>query len=297
MKLNTLIQEFLFYCEVERGLAAHTVVSYRHDLSQFEDFVGSGRSAEQTLNQPKLQDFLSDMARRRNLSTSTIRRRLACIKSLARFSQDRFGVTSPFIAWNPQIKRSKRLPKALSQTEIRTLLSADHAEKDPELVFALMVLGATGVRVSELCGLKVDDVCATGDTIKVRGKGSRERFVYLTHHQTTREMKERRKLRLEELGPFGAIFLNSLGDPMRPQTLRRRLHKFVQCIGFETTVTPHVLRHSAATLLIEQGADIRFVQKLLGHASISTTEIYTHVSNEALRKAIAKADTLGTVLG
>ena len=130
----------------------------------------------------------------------------------------------------------------------------------------------------------------------MHGKGSKDRIVYLTHNAVQKEMRNRRTERLLGAGKDAPIFTNSRGDPMRPQTLRRRLHKYVKDLGHDATVTPHMFRHSAATLLIEQGADIRIVQKLLGHASISTTEIYTHVSNETLRSALNKANTLGGIL-
>ena len=296
MKLQTLFDDFLFHCEVERGLSAHTVDSYRHDLNQYVVFLAGRDSIGRALSTTQLKEFLTDMSRRRNLSASTVRRRLACLKALSKFAAERFSIKNPFNDWAPKIKRAKRLPRALPRADIAKLLKPKDPNKDPEVTFALSVLGSTGLRISELCALTASDVSTKGDELRVHGKGSKDRIVYLTHYAVQKEMRNRRTERLLGAGKDAPIFTNSRGDPMRPQTLRRRLHKYVQDLGHDATVTPHMFRHSAATLLIEQGADIRIVQKLLGHASISTTEIYTHVSNETLRSALNKANTLGGIL-
>lgn len=296
MNLQTLFDQFLFYCEVERGLSAHTVDSYRHDLNQFALFLQGKSTIEQALNADQLRRFLSDMSQRRNLSSSTIRRRLACLKSLASFASGRFSVRNPFDDWTPTIKRTKRLPRVLQRTDVAKLISPTGSNFDEEIVFTLLVLGETGLRVSEFCALTVRDVSPAGDVIRVLGKGNRDRVVYLTHGSVLKEMRRRRTARLKDAGENAYILLNSRGAPLQPQTLRRRLHKHAERLGYERTVTPHMFRHTAATLLIEQGADIRYVQRLLGHASISTTEMYTHVTNEALRSVVTEANTLGSIL-
>lgn len=295
MKLRILIEDFLFHCEVERGLSENTVDSYGHDLNQFTLFVPDQATVKQALCETQLKLFLTDMSRRRKLSSSTVRRRLACLKALARYASERHGVLNPFKNWSPRIKRAKRLPKVLPKSDVAKLLSSHNGDGDPEIRFILMVIGVTGLRISELCALRAKDVSTGGDVMRVHGKGAKDRVVYLTHRSVKNKMRERRAARISEFGETGRIFLNSRGNPLMPQTLRRRLHKFAQHKGYDRTVTPHMFRHTAATLLIEQGADIRFVQKLLGHASISTTEIYTHVSNEALRSAVSKANTLDAV--
>ena len=296
MKLQTLFDHFLFHCEVERGLSANTIESYRHDLNQYAAFLRGHTPIKQALNAKQFRAFLTDMSRNRNLSSNTVRRRLACLKALSKFASERFAIKDPFKDWVPKIKRTKRLPRTLTRAEVAKLLKPTDPERDPEVTFALSVLGITGLRISELCSLTASDVSASGDELRVFGKGSKDRIVYLTHEGVQRKMRTRRHDRITNPSGHAHIFLNTRGDPMRPQTLRRRLHKYVEALGHDSTVTPHMFRHSAATLLIEQGTDIRFVQKLLGHASISTTEIYTHVSNEALRKAVQKANTMGSIL-
>lgn len=296
MELSILTKDFLFHCSVERGLGALTVDSYRHDLKQFSNFCGPRVTAAKALRTDNLKRFLEDMTRRRKLSPNTVRRRLACLKSLAKFAYERHAILNPFNDWSPRIRTAKTLPKALARSDIAKLVCPNSTFHDEEVAFALLVFGATGLRISELCGLTVRDVSERGDVIRVVGKGAKDRIVYLTHSKLMSQMRARRRERYVSGGESMPIFINFRGKAMRPQTLRRRLHAYTKQLGYGHRVTPHMFRHTAATLLIEQGADIRFVQKLLGHASISTTEIYTHVSNEALRSAIQKADTFGSFL-
>ena len=297
MKLTTLTEDFLFHCEVERGLSAHTVDSYRHDLNQFTQYVGDKSKAKPALKPEKLKSFLTDMSRRRGLAVSTLRRRLACLKALTRFANERYAMPDPFETWQPKIKQPNRLPQTLPRSEVSQLLSPASKDADGEITFALLVLGSTGLRISELCSMKVADVSPTGDVIRVKGKGAKDRVVFLTHERIQQYMRRRRHERYRLGGNDASILINSRGDALRPQTLRRRLHDYANRLGIESRVTPHRMRHTAATMLIEEGADIRFVQKLLGHASISTTELYTHVTNDALRSAVTQANTMGAVLG
>jgi len=196
MKLSILIEDFLFHCEVERGLAPHTIDSYRHDLKQFISFVGARSSAGKSLRADRVRAFLTDMTRHRGLSASTVRRRLACLKSFARFAAQRHALANPFSDWRPTIKKPKRLPRALPKSDMVDLLSSNKHESDPETKFALFVLSCTGLRISELCALKVKDISPCGEIIRVLGKGSKDRIVYLTNEQVRTEMKHRRLERL-----------------------------------------------------------------------------------------------------
>ncbi|MEM9376402.1 MAG: tyrosine-type recombinase/integrase [Pseudomonadota bacterium] len=295
MKLNQLTREFYFHCEVERCLSAHTVDAYRHDLDQYLRFMKVDVSVEKALEPDSLKAFLTDMRVRRGLSASTIRRRLACLKAMSRYAEEHHSMTNPFKDWRPKIKRPKRLPRALQQSDVIQLLGSPSRMGDDDTAFATMVLGATGLRVSELCAITAADVTEDGGSIRVTGKGTKDRIVYLTNPRLMARMSSRRLMRLTD-GASAPIFVNSRGGQMSPQTLRRRLHKYAEAVGLEKRVTPHILRHTAATMLLEQGTDIRFVQRLLGHASIATTEIYTHVTDEALRAAVRDADTMGLVL-
>jgi site-specific recombinase XerD len=151
------------------------------------------------------------------------------------------------------------------------------------------------IRVGELCKLRVDDLSSDGSTVRIHGKGSRDRVAYVSDPALRRELcilvQERQRIE----GSCDALFVNRFGSIMKPQSIRSRLRRRGIEVGLSRRVTPHMLRHTAATLLIETGVDIRFVQRLLGHSSIATTEIYTHVSDEALRITLERADVLATL--
>jgi len=157
------------------------------------------------------------------------------------------------------------------------------------------LLVVTGMRVGELCRLRLDDVAPDGSVLRVHGKGARDRVAYVTDASLRQELRRIVETRRRAAAGAGALFLNRNGAPLRPQSVRAKLKRLAKDAGLGRRVTPHMLRHTAATLLIETGVDIRFVQRLLGHSSIATTEIYTHVSDEALRRTLERADVLGAL--
>ena len=155
---------------------------------------------------------------------------------------------------------------------------------------------STGIRVGELCKVRIEDVSPDGSSFRIHGKGARDRVAYISDASLQRELRQLVEDRRRRMGgAIGSLFLNRYGSPMRPQSVRSKLRRYAVEVGLVRRVTPHMLRHTAATLLIETGVDIRFVQRLLGHSSIATTEIYTHVSDEALRTTLERADVLGTL--
>jgi len=159
----------------------------------------------------------------------------------------------------------------------------------------LSLLACTGLRVSELCSITVGQVRTDTGEIGVLGKGSRERVVIVANTDVRKALSRHMQSLPDRGEPDAALFRNSRGRSMTPQCLRLRLHALVRRSRVGRSVTPHMLRHTAATLLLEGGVDIRFVQRLLGHASIATTQIYTHVSDAALRKALERADVMRAV--
>jgi integrase/recombinase XerD len=153
---------------------------------------------------------------------------------------------------------------------------------------------STGIRVGELCKIQVEDVSPDGATLRIHGKGSRDRVAYVTDSELQKELGRLAQQRRTN-GGVSALFINRYGSPIKPQSIRSKLRRSASEAGLTRRVTPHMLRHTAATLLIETGVDIRFVQRLLGHSSIATTEIYTHVSDEALRMTLERADVLRAI--
>ncbi len=293
MELRGAVRRFLSACAIDRALSLNTVDAYRADLKQFGGFIGHD-SLSDALTVQVLQAYLRHMMEKQTLSVATARRRMACLRAFCRFSAAQFDIDDPFIVWSPQLRKPKRLPRTLSHREMSDLITLGPSPGDEfkDTVFCILLIGATGMRVSELCAIRVKDVSYDGRQIHVLGKGLRDRLVYLGNVDLAAELSARRRSLLEMGRGEEVVFKNLRGQPLRPQVLRRRMHKLQAGRGFSRPITPHMLRHTAATLLIEKGTDIRFVQRLLGHASIATTEIYTHVSDVALREAVQRADPM-----
>lgn len=285
-------------CAVEKRLSQNTVEAYRRDLTQYQRFAGSG-SFEVIFTLDRIKAFLAHMLETRDLSVATAKRRIACLQALGRFVEEAELGENAIAHWSPKLKRPKRLPRSVSSRELSNLLGL--AEQGNEIagetLFCILLLSATGLRVSELCAIRDCDVVGDGTQIHVVGKGMRDRLVYVGNPRLAAALAERRAKVRSDRGDGGHLFLNSRGKPLKPQTLRRRMHQLQTGRDFSRPLTPHMLRHTAATRLIERGTDIRFVQRLLGHASISTTEIYTHVTDTALRDAVVRADAIGDLIG
>jgi integrase/recombinase XerD len=297
MQFRAAISDFLRFCAVERQLSQHTLQAYAGDLDDFRRRVAADVQPCDVV-EDTLKAYLENMVGERRLALATARRRFACLRSFFRRLAELGQADDPFIGWRLRLPRRKRLPRALSRSETSSLLSALRADQvsvrriDPTLRTAVRLMIATGLRVGELCRLRIEDVAADGAALRVQGKGSRDRVAYIVDRDLRHELVRLVQARARGTGSVPALFVNRHGLPLRPQSIRSRLRRHAAEIGLARRVTPHMLRHTAATLLIETGVDIRFVQRLLGHSSIATTEIYTHVSDEALRSTLERADVL-----
>ncbi|KPF97101.1 integrase [Rhodopseudomonas sp. AAP120] len=306
MNLSKSIASFLDHCSVERQLSDHTLQAYGYDLADFAAWIGTRRRedkvfcADGLIATEHLRAYLEHMTGRK-LSASTVRRRLACLRSFFRHLEDRGAMPNPFDGWRLKLPKRKRLPRTLSRDETTRLLkstrapgAARHAAPDaPSLCTEIRLMIATGIRIGELCKIASSDVASDGAAIRIHGKGSRDRVVYVTDARLRTELRKLAGQRQRMLGSDGPLFVNRNGTKLRPHSFRTKLRTFAGQAGVRRRVTPHMLRHTAATLLIENGVDIRIVQRLLGHSSIATTEIYTHVSDEALRSTLERANILG----
>lgn len=298
MLISSAVAEYLRYCAVERQLSAHSLEAYAVDLNDFQRFLGADRSVDSVAS-ADFGAYLADLLERRKLSISTARRRFACLRSFFRRVATLQRTTDPFHGWKLELPRPKRLPRCLSRPEVLAVLSGlarghrgNCFSREP-VQTAVRLMIATGIRVGELCKILVTDVAPDGTGVRVRGKGARDRYVYVSDAGLRSELSQ--LLQRQQSIRDGHLFVNRLNRPMRPQSVRIALRQHSKVSSSKRRITPHMLRHTAATLLIERGVDIRFVQKLLGHSSISTTEIYTHVSDEALRTTLEKANVLGNL--
>jgi integrase/recombinase XerD len=256
--------------------------------------------------------FVGDL-RSSGLSTTSIRRRAAGLRGFCRWLLfSRLLEVDPWIGVTLSVGQQRKLPRVVPSHELDLLFGSlraatmvdsasnpDNGVARPHecttlLAVALMV--TTGVRVNEVVSIRCHDIDLPGRSLRIVGKGRRERQVFLTNDWITdltcRYLKTRTTLGLEH----PQLFFNSRFEPLTPQAMRSRLAKAARGAGLQVKVTPHMLRHSAATQLIEAGVDIRYIQRLLGHASLTTTEIYTHVSDRALRRVVSDADILEKLL-
>jgi integrase/recombinase XerD len=298
MLLDAAATDFLRYCSVERQLSQHTLQAYAGDLADFRRFMPAD-AALGSITEASLTDYLTDMIERRKLAIATVRRRFACLRAFVRRFVALELAPDVFSRWRLQLPRRKRLPRALSAPEVASLLRGFASRKPMSEVSrgarsstAVRLMIATGIRVGELCKIRVDDVSPDGRSLRIHGKGARDRVAYVSDTDLRADLEKLVRWHRGNGSAGGNLFLNRRGLPMKPQSVRSELRRYSTRAGTARRITPHMLRHTAATLLIERGVDIRFVQRLLGHSSIATTEIYTHVSDEALRMTLERADVL-----
>jgi integrase/recombinase XerD len=300
--LEGAIGRFLEHCRLAKSLAANTLRAYHGDLSDFARAAGS-HTALDAIDKTSVRDYVRTLRDVRRLHASTVRRRVAALKVFFRWLEREELVTlSVFHRLDLPIRLPHRLPRALDPQEMRRLLQTAHAATQQSsatsdydallLHFIVVVLFTTGLRVGELTAVRLDDVSLREATINVRGKGNRERRVYLPGRQAFTVFARFLKARKTIDTPSHALLIQPDGTSLTPQRLRVRLRALGTAAGITRRVTPHMLRHTAATQLLEAGVDIRFVQRLLGHASISTTQIYTQVRDVALKATLGRANTL-----
>jgi integrase/recombinase XerD len=288
-KLDRRIECYLNQCRNVRRLSPHTISAYENDLRQFSAFV-----SKQHLSAASIRSCLTKIAEDRSLTPRTIKRRIASVRAFLRSTDEKLALET-FGNWKLSIRTPALLPRSLGRSELGILLrppllvSTDDVKESTTLL-CLNLLAATGLRVSELCSLRMSSVRPQSGEIMVIGKGARERVVIIANVSVRNALLAHINSQPSGESKNSALFRNSRGRPLTPQCLRLRLHTLTRHARIGRTVTPHMLRHTAATLLLEEGVDIRFVQRLLGHASIATTQIYTHVSDLALRAALERAD-------
>lgn len=288
------VDAFLRHLEVSRALSPHTLKAYAQDLKALEAYLAPQNVALEKVTHLHLRGFLGVQSV--SLAPASRARRLAGIKSFYGFLARR-----KIIEVNParRVKTPKlpqRLPRAVPVDEAFALMEAPDAQKLLGLrdMAMLEVLYGGGLRVSELCGLDVRDLDARSKTVRVLGKGNKERLCPLHDGamEALRAWLERRSELLAKPGKKQApeaLFLNFRGGRLTTRSVERHLERYVQQLGLQRKVSPHALRHSFATHLLAGGADIRSIQELLGHASLSTTQRYTAVSFEQLQSVYDKA--------
>jgi len=293
------IKSFLNHLSVERGFSDNTIYAYRNDLNQLASFVAEttryqGDNPEwSTVDRNLLISYILDL-KERNYASATVARKVAAVKSFFGFMVSDGILSSDPTENLSSPKVGKSLPKPLSVAEVEALLAEPAKDSTPEAkrdVAMIELLYAAGMRVSELVSLNMGDVNLEAGFVRCLGKGAKERIIPI-HQQAVKAVDEYmvaarpRLLRGEE---EEALFLNRRGERLTRQGFWLILKAHAKAAGIKRAVTPHTLRHSFATHILSGGADLRAVQELLGHANISSTQIYTHLTSEHVRQAYEKA--------
>jgi integrase/recombinase XerD len=290
MEISAVISSFLMHVRVEKGLSANTISAYRRDLQKFDEFARKRKLTLEAVTRDVLVDFLAGLYRQK-LESRTVARQLVTLRNFFRFAQiqDLIPEDPSINLESPKIRR--HLPGYLRLEEVEKLLEQPDSKTPMGLRDRAMleVLYSTGLRVSELIGLGVSDLDSKVGCVRCIGKGDKERIVPVGKKALSSVDKYLREGRPQLLrnanasaGP--ALFVNRRGVALSRVGVWKILSAYGRRAGLRVALTPHMLRHSFATHLLERGADLRSVQLMLGHADISTTQIYTHVVEERLKQ-------------
>lgn len=281
------IDRFLHYLAVERGLAENTLASYHHDLQQFASFLSERKAGVESTTAALIVDYLEGLERK-GRKPATISRHLATLKSFYHFLLRERVINQDPTADLESPRLSRRLPRVLSVDEVEFLLGQPHTGRPAGLRDKAMLelIYATGLRVSELVSLNVGQVNLEMGVVRCLGKGQRERMVPMGSIAAywLRRYLEQARPQMIRSSEDEALFVNHQGQRLTRQGFWKILKKYARQARLDAGITPHTLRHSFATHLLENGADLRVVQELLGHADISTTQVYTHLTRRHLRE-------------
>jgi len=289
-EMGRLIERFLQYARKEKGYSAHTIEAYESDLEQFLQFLSQKNIAltvSAALSKSSLRSFTYNL-REGGLKARSIARKVASLKSLCRYC-----VKQQILSVNPSKtlstpKMDKPLPVFLTNSQAASLEEVTANDENMRNRAIVEFFYGSGIRLSELHGLKFGDIDRQKMTVRVLGKGKKERIVPLTD-QAVDALEDYLKIRTGAAGLNELIFVNSRGEHISRRQIERIVSKTLSNVSLQKKRSPHVLRHSYATHLLDAGADIRAVKELLGHASLSTTQVYTHISREHLLKVYRQA--------
>lgn len=289
--MEEFVERFLEYIKKERNLSEHTVRGYAVDLAQFMSFLEEKKSADiepAALDHHLVRDYLARLNSEKYNKTS-IARKLAALRSMYKFLIKKGIVESSPVTAVRTPKLPRKLPHFLDPGEVEKLLNAPEGDGWPAWRdrAILETLYSAGVRVSELVGMNIADLDLDEGTVTVRGKGRKERIALLGSYalKAIREYLRLRKGAVKSASfQKGPLFINKYGTRLSDRSVRRELDKYIAVTGLSGKTSPHTLRHSFATHMLNAGADLRYVQELLGHKSLAATQVYTHLTTERLKE-------------
>lgn len=287
--MNTLkdyISEYLNYCEYRKQLNFKTIKAYKIDLNQYNSFC---LDISDPFSKKAVDSYITELFK--HYKSKSVKRKIASLKAFFHYLEyTEFLAQNPFDKLDVYFREAKLLPKTISFHSIQKFLSVLYAQKMQTVsayqfkcclrdVAVIELLFATGMRISELCSLKPSDIDLENNTVLIYGKGSKERILQFGNCEVISALATYQSTFKADISACGYFFVNKRKQKLSDQSVRFMINRYAALAGIEQHITPHMFRHSFATLLLEQDVDIRYIQKMLGHSSISTTEIYTHVSS------------------
>lgn len=291
---RTNISQYLDHCKYEKGLDANTLKAYKIDLMQYCEYA---EQVDKDYSKESLQSYIVYLHTKYKIKT--VKRKIASIKALYNYLQCQDIISeNPFSKLQIKLHEPFLLPKIIPFENIHHILQYAYQRKDEiktekyeyhaclRDIAVLELLFATGMRVSELCSLHLGDVDRAKGTVKIYGKGAKERIVQIGNPEVLLAITSYYENFEKKINDSGWFFVNRLGKCLSAQSVRFMINKYSQAAGISQHITPHMFRHSFATYLLEEDVDIRYIQQLLGHSSITTTQIYTHVSTKKQREIL-----------
>ena len=283
MNMIKEMEQYLEFCKYRKELNRNTLKAYRIDLEQYLSFI-----KKDFLLKARIEEYITELHKK--YKQKTVKRKIASIKAFYRYleEEERLEGSNPFTKIRVKFKEIESLPRIIPRNDIERLLNymydvMKQSGQEATIYRDLSVIEmffATGARVYEISNLKIQDIDLDNGIIKLFGKGSKERYVQIGSPEVLEVVKEYYRLNQQKIDKSGFFFVNRQGKRFSEQSIRRMIRKYSCQAGISIHITPHMFRHSVATYLLEEGVDIMYIQKILGHSSIKTTQIYLHVASK-----------------
>ena len=283
MNMIKEMEQYLEFCKYRKELNRNTLKAYRIDLEQYLSFI-----KKDFLLKTRIEEYITELHKK--YKQKTVKRKIASIKAFYRYleEEERLEGSNPFTKIRVKFKEIESLPRIIPRNDIERLLNhmydvMKQSGQEATIYRDLSVIEmffATGARVYEISNLKIQDIDLDNGIIKLFGKGSKERYVQIGSPEVLELVKEYYRLNQQEIDKSGFFFVNRQGKRFSEQSIRRMIRKYSCQAGISIHITPHMFRHSVATYLLEEGVDIMYIQKILGHSSIKTTQIYLHIASK-----------------
>lgn len=296
INLSETINQYIEFCKYMKGLSSKSIKAYTTDLRQFAVWHGSDFD---WCSKQVIEEYI--MYLYKDFKPRSAKRKVACLKAFFHYLElEEIIPSSPFHKIKFKRREALVLPKSIPIDILSKILNtAYHVADNPQNsvyqkkntirdIAVMELLFASGIRIGELCSLRYDDVNLKNKIIKVNGKGSKERYIQITNKSVLSALKNYQKLFSEEIKKSGFYFINNRGSRLSEQSARFMVDKYARMSNVGMHITPHMFRHTVATLLLEEDVDIRYIQELLGHSSITTTQIYTHISMSAQKRILTQ---------